>query len=110
MKLEDKIIKLRIKNNLSKKIIAEYLGISEDEYYKIEHRKLAPYGFEILKKIALLYNYELFDFFKSDEIKVTSLFRFNGLTATDLSSIAYFHEIIIQYKKISNLIEECPTI
>lgn len=81
MKLEDKIIKLRIKNKLNKKIISEYLGISEDEYYRIENRKL-----------------------------VTSLFRFNGLTATDLRSIAYFHKIIIQYKKISNLIEACHTI
>jgi len=102
MKTSEKIKRLRKENKLNKRVISKYLGITKKEYIELENNEYVPDGFNLLQKLAVLYNYDLLDFMESDEIKVTSWFRFKGITANDLKSFADFNNFIIQYEAIVN--------
>ncbi len=55
MKLNEKLIILREKNNFSQEEIAKYLGVGQTTYSRYENLKTIPDIF-IIKKLAILYN------------------------------------------------------
>lgn len=112
MALAKNIKDFRTKLGLTQSELANYLGISREEFNYYENDK-RPVPTELIPKLANLFGVDEYDLFEeNDAINKTNIafaFRAADINTDDLNSIAAFKKIALNYLKIQKFIEanEC---
>ncbi len=101
---------LRESNDLTQEQIAGYLGIGRSAYANYETgEREAP--LEVLEGAAALLGCELELLFEEDAESVRNqmlvcAFRADGLTNDDMKEIARFKDVVLEYMKMSKMLNE----
>lgn len=95
---------MRVKFNLSQKQMGDFLNISEAAYNQFE-KGSRSISVKYIERLALFYNIEEADFYEENpekqDILTAFAFRAEGLTSTDMQSIARFRKIVSNYINMS---------
>ena len=100
---------LREANGYTQEQVSDYLGIKRSAYanYEVGERE-AP--LEVIEKSAALFGCELGLLFEEDENVVKNMlvcaFRADGLNSGDMSEVAAFKNIVMNYLKMERLLEK----
>ena len=101
---------LREANDLTQEQMASYLGIGRSAYANYEAgEREAP--LEVLECSAKLLGCELELLFEADEEMVKDrmmvcAFRTDGLTHSDMVEVARFKQVVLEYMKMSKMLNE----
>lgn len=98
----------RSKLGLTQESLADYLGVSREEISYFENGR-RPVSTSLLSKAAKLFGIDEYDFFEEDlsavETKVALAFRADELDSNDLSQIADFRKIVLNYLSMKKFLE-----
>lgn len=101
--LKERLIRLRIKSELTISDISEYLGIEEEEVVNIENGK-SPLPSSIVDELSKLYGVSVIRLIKDDDylVGVPSL---KGCNAKDLKDIAKINKIALNLWQMKGYLE-----
>lgn len=99
--LKERLIRLRIKSELTTSDIAEYLGIEEEEVVNIENSK-SPLLASVVHELSNLYGVSVTRLMKDDDylVGVPSL---KGCNTKDLKDIAKINKIALNLEQMKEL-------
>jgi len=105
--LAKNIKEFRIKLGLTQDGLAGYLNVSREEVSYFENgKRIVPAA--LIPKLASLFGVDEYDLFEEDSalsnLNIAFAFRANEISADDLSAIAGFKKIALNYLKIKKLL------
>jgi transcriptional regulator with XRE-family HTH domain len=106
LQIGEKLRLLREKLNFTQQSVADYLNIKRENlsYYETGTREIP---LDLLEKLCLLYGIDLESIINDDsnvfEASLAFAFRADEMGSSDLSSIARFKEIVMNYIKMNQL-------